>query len=42
MLDASLKTQLSAYLEKLQQPITLIASLDTSDAACLLYTSRCV
>ena len=33
MLDATLKTQLSAYLEKLQQPIELVASLDDSDAA---------
>ena len=33
MLDAALKTQLAAYLEKLQQPIALIASLDDSDAA---------
>ena len=28
MLDAALKTQLAAYLEKLQQPIELVASLD--------------
>jgi alkyl hydroperoxide reductase subunit F len=33
MLDADLKSQLSAYLEKLQQPIELVASLDDSDAA---------
>ena len=33
MLDAALKTQLAAYLEKLQQPIELVASLDGSDAA---------
>ncbi|GAB2510938.1 alkyl hydroperoxide reductase subunit F [Lysobacter humi (ex Lee et al. 2017)] len=33
MLDASLKTQLAAYLEKLQQPIQLVASLDDSDAS---------
>ncbi len=33
MLDQHLKTQLSAYLEKLQQPIELVASLDDSDAA---------
>ncbi len=33
MLDDSLKTQLQAYLEKLRQPITLIASLDASDAS---------
>jgi alkyl hydroperoxide reductase subunit F len=31
MLDASLKTQLSAYLEKLQQPIQLVASLDDGE-----------
>ena len=33
MLDAAIKTQLAAYLEKLQQPIELVASLDDSDAA---------
>ena len=33
MLDQDLKTQLAAYLEKLQQPIELVASLDDSDAA---------
>jgi len=33
MLDDSLKTQLSAYLEKLRQPIRLRASLDDSDAS---------
>ena len=33
MLDADLKPQLAAYLEKLQQPIELVASLDDSDAA---------
>ena len=33
MLDAALKTQLSAYLEKLQQPIELVATLDDSNAA---------
>jgi alkyl hydroperoxide reductase subunit AhpF len=33
MLDAAIKTQLSAYLEKLQAPIELVASLDASDAA---------
>jgi alkyl hydroperoxide reductase subunit F len=33
MLDAAIKTQLSAYLEKLQTPIELVASLDGSDAA---------
>ena len=31
MLDANLKAQLSAYLEKLTQPIELVASLDDSD-----------
>ena len=33
MLDNELKTQLKAYLERLQQPIELIASLDDSAAA---------
>ena len=33
MLDTHIKTQLRAYLEKLQQPIELVASLDTSDQA---------
>ena len=33
MLDAALKAQLSAYLEKLQQPIELVATLDDSPAA---------
>ncbi|WP_133501159.1 alkyl hydroperoxide reductase subunit F [Cognatilysobacter terrigena] len=33
MLDESLKSQLAAYLERLQQPIRLEASLDESDAA---------
>ena len=33
MLDATLTAQLAAYLEKLQQPIELVASLDDSDAA---------
>ena len=33
MLDQDLKTQLAAYLEKLQLPIELVASLDDSDAA---------
>ncbi len=33
MLDQDLKIQLSAYLEKLQLPIQLVASLDESDAA---------
>ena len=32
MLDATLTAQLAAYLEKLQQPIELVASLDDSDA----------
>jgi len=31
MLDAAIKTQLSAYLEKLRQPIELVASLDDSE-----------
>ena len=33
MLDATIKTQLKAYLERLQQPIELVASLDDSDKA---------
>ena len=33
MLDADLKAQLAAYMEKLAQPIELVASLDDSDAA---------
>jgi alkyl hydroperoxide reductase subunit F len=33
MLDADLKSQLAAYLEKLQQPIELVASLDDSESA---------
>ncbi len=33
MLDDSIKAQLAAYLEKLQQPIELVASLDDSDTA---------
>jgi NADH-dependent peroxiredoxin subunit F len=31
MLDANLKTQLSAYLEKLTQPIEIVASLDSGE-----------
>lgn len=31
MLDAAIKSQLKAYLEKLQSPIELVASLDTGD-----------
>jgi alkyl hydroperoxide reductase subunit F len=33
MLDASLRPQLQAYLEKVTQPIQLVASLDDSDAS---------
>jgi len=33
MLDATIKTQLKAYLEKLQRPIELVASLDDSPKA---------
>jgi len=33
MLDNTIKAQLSAYLQKLQQPIELVASLDGSEAA---------
>lgn len=38
MLDAQIKAQLSAYLEKLQHPIELIASLDDSSAAAEIRT----
>ncbi|WP_240922994.1 hypothetical protein, partial [Metapseudomonas otitidis] len=31
MLDANLKTQLKAYLEKVTQPFEIVASLDDSD-----------
>ncbi len=33
MLDDAIKTQLAAYLQRLQQPIDLIASLDSSETA---------
>ncbi|WP_299071229.1 alkyl hydroperoxide reductase subunit F [Accumulibacter sp.] len=33
MLDANIKTQLTAYLEKIRQPIELVASLDGSEKA---------
>ena len=33
MLDANLKAQLKAYLERLQRPIELVATLDDSDKA---------
>jgi NADH-dependent peroxiredoxin subunit F len=33
MLDSTMQTQLKAYLEKLQRPIQLIASLDASPKA---------
>ncbi|HVI25647.1 MAG TPA: alkyl hydroperoxide reductase subunit F [Xanthomonadaceae bacterium] len=33
MLDADLKAQLAAYMEKLTQPVELVASLDDSDAS---------
>ena len=33
MLDDTLKTQLATYLQMVQQPFTLVASLDDSDAA---------
>ncbi|MFN3376523.1 MAG: alkyl hydroperoxide reductase subunit F [Burkholderiaceae bacterium] len=33
MLDDQLKTQLSAYLERVQQPLELVASLDDSDTS---------
>jgi alkyl hydroperoxide reductase subunit F len=38
MLDANLQTQLKAYLEKLTQPIELVASLDDSDKSRELET----
>ncbi|HRZ23234.1 MAG TPA: alkyl hydroperoxide reductase subunit F, partial [Candidatus Contendobacter sp.] len=31
MLDANIKTQLKAYLEKVTQPIEIVASLDDSE-----------
>ena len=33
MLDANLKQQLQTYLERVTQPIEIIASLDNSDAS---------
>jgi NADH-dependent peroxiredoxin subunit F len=36
MLDAALKVQLKSYLERLQRPIELVASLDTSTASAQL------
>jgi len=33
MLDTNLKEQLKAYLERITQPIELVASLDASDTA---------
>src|SRR5690606_39633970 len=33
MLDADLKAQLAAYMEKLTQPIELVASLDDSESS---------
>ncbi len=33
MLDASLKTQLKTYLERVTQPVELVASVDASDSA---------
>ena len=33
MLDANIKTQLKGYLQRLQQPVELVASLDTSGKA---------
>lgn len=38
MLDANIQTQLKAYLEKLQRPIELVASLDDSAAAQEMHT----
>jgi len=37
MLDTTIKTQLKSYLERLQQPIELVASLDDSDKAQEVY-----
>ena len=37
MLDNTIKTQLKAYLERLQQPIELVSSLDDSDKAQEVY-----
>ncbi|MQM31686.1 MAG: alkyl hydroperoxide reductase subunit F, partial [Candidatus Accumulibacter phosphatis] len=33
MLDANIKTQLAAYLQKLQRPIELVASLNSDESA---------
>ncbi|MEY4761127.1 MAG: alkyl hydroperoxide reductase subunit, partial [Pseudomonadota bacterium] len=33
MLDANIKAQLQGYLERLQRPIELVATLDTSEGA---------
>ena len=33
MLDAAIKTQLTAYLERLQRPIELVAALDDGEAS---------
>jgi alkyl hydroperoxide reductase subunit F len=33
MLDQNIKTQLKAYLERLESPIELVAALDDSDKA---------
>ena len=33
MLDTAIRTQLAAYLERLQRPIELVATLDTSAKA---------
>ena len=33
MLDAELKTQLTAYLGRLTQPVEMVASLDAGDAS---------
>jgi len=37
MLDTTMKTQLKVYLERLQQPIELVASLDDSDKSQEVY-----
>ena len=40
MLDADLKAQLAAYMEKLAQPVELVASLDDSDKSRELDAQR--
>ena len=33
MLDAAIKSQLKSYLERIEEPVELVASLDQSDKA---------